>query len=185
MWVMDRRVVARVTAVLAVGMMAVAVANLLGAGWDPYTWTPTDRGLPEPESRSMFFSVAYAVGALTWATFALAFLGRGGEGPLRNAPRWLVAAICWYAVLSVAWSILTSLALLAMGWSLVLVVVEGLFVGFGVTTLLAPGRDLTTRGPQAGGSEVPWTDGHSGQGGSGTGPTRAPVQPRPGEGRGR
>jgi hypothetical protein len=162
---MSRRVVARVTAGLAVGMMVVAVANLLGAGWDPYAWTRTGRGLPEPESRSAFFSVAYAVGALMWATFALAFLGRGGEGPLRNAPRWLVAAICWYAVLSGAWSILTSLALLEMGWSLVLVVVEGFFVGFGVATLLAPVRDLTTRGPQEGGSEVRWTGGRKGRGG--------------------
>jgi hypothetical protein len=188
MWVMSRRVVSRVTAVLAVGLMAVAVANLLGAGWDPYAWTPASRGLPEPESRSLFFSLAYAVGALMWATFALAFLGRGGEGPLRNAPRWLVAAICWYAVLSVGWSILTSFALLAMGWSLVLVVVQVLFVGFGLVTLLAPGHHLATRGPQPGGAEVRWTDGHSGQGRSGSGATPAPVQPGsgpPGEGRGR
>ncbi len=140
---MDSRLVARVTAVLAVGMMAVAVANLLG--WEPYPWTPAGRGLPEPESRSLFFTIAYGVGALMWATFALAFLGRAGEGPLRNAPRWLVAVVCWYAVLSVALSIVSSLGSLVIGWSLVLVVVEVLFVGFGVAALLGTGRP-TTRG---------------------------------------
>jgi hypothetical protein len=144
---MRGRVVARVTAVLAVGMMAVAVANLLGLGWGSYAWTPASRGLPESESRSLCFSVAYGVGALMWAAFALAFLGRAGEGPLRNAPRWLVAVICWYAVLSAAWAILSSLGILAMGWSLMLVVVQVLFVGFGLTALLATGHDLTTSGP--------------------------------------
>ena len=142
---MNSRVVARVTAALAVGMMAVAVANLLG--WDPYPWTPAGRGLPEPESRSLFYSIAYGVGALTWATFALAFLGRAGEGALRRAPRWLIAVICWYAVLSVALSVLSSLGVLVMGWSFVLVVVEVLFVGFGVTALLTTGRQLTPSDP--------------------------------------
>lgn len=144
---MNSRVVARVTAALAVGMMAVAVANLLGVGEESYAWTPAGRGLPEPESRSLFYSIAYGVGALMWATFALAFLGRAGEGPLRNAPRWLVAVVCWYAVLSVALSVLSSLGVLVMGWMLVLVVVEVLFVGFGVTALLTTGRQLTPRVP--------------------------------------
>ena len=142
---MNSRLVARVTAVLAAVMMAVAVANLLG--WEPYAWTPAGRGLPEPESRSQFYTIAYGVGALMWATFALAFLGRAGEGPLRNAPRWLVAVVCWYAVLSVALSILSSLGILVMGWSFVLVVVEVLFVVFGVTALLATGRHLPTSNP--------------------------------------
>jgi hypothetical protein len=142
---MNSRVVARVTAALAVGMMAVAVANLLG--WEPYAWTPAGRGLPEPESRSLFYTIAYAVGALMWATFALAFLGRAGEGALRRAPRWLIAVICWYAVLSVALSVLSSLGVLVMGWSVVLVVVEVLFVGFGVTALLTTGRQLTPSDP--------------------------------------
>jgi hypothetical protein len=142
---MNSRVVARVTAALAVGMMAVAVANLLG--WEPYAWTPAGRGLPEPESRSQFYTIAYAVGALMWATFALAFLGRAGEGALRRAPRWLIAVICWYAVLSVALSVLSSLGVLVMGWSFVLVVVEVLFVGFGVTALLTTGRQLTPSDP--------------------------------------
>lgn len=137
--------VARVTAVLAVVMVVVAVANLLG--WEPYPWTPVGRGLTEPESRPPFYAIGYGVGALMWATFALAFLGRVGEGPLRNAPRWLVAAVCWYAVLSVALSVLSSLGILVMGWSLVLVVVEVLFVGFGVTALLATGRHLPTSDP--------------------------------------
>lgn len=141
---MSGRVVARVTAFLAVGMMAVAVANLLG--WETYPWTPAGRGLPEPESRSQFYTIAYGVGALMWATFALAFLGRAGEGPLRNTPRWLVAVICWYAVLSVTLSILSSLGILVMGWSLVLMVVEVLFVGFGITALLATGQHRTPRG---------------------------------------
>jgi hypothetical protein len=142
---MSGRAVARVTALLAVGMMAVAVANLLG--WEPYPWTPAGRGLPEPESRSLFYPVAYGVGALMWATFALAFLGRAGEGALRRAPRWLITVICWYAVLSVAWSILNSLGILVIGWSLVLVVVEVLFVGFGVTALLTTGRQLPSSDP--------------------------------------
>jgi hypothetical protein len=142
---MNSRLVARITAVLAVGMMAVAVANLLG--WEPYPWTPAGRGLPEPESRPLFYPVAYGVGALMWATFALAFLGRAREGPLRDAPRWLVAVICWFAVLSVALSILSSLGILVMGWNLVLVVVEVLFVGFGVTALLATGHHLLTSDP--------------------------------------
>ena len=47
--------------------------------------------------------------------------------------------LCWYAVLSVALSVLSGLGVLAMGWSFVLVVVEVLFVGFGVTALLATG----------------------------------------------
>lgn len=141
---MSGRVVARVTAFLAVGMMAVAVANLLG--WETYPWTPAGRGLPEPESRSQFYTIAYGVGALMWAAFALAFLGRAGEGPLRNTPRWLVAVICWYAVLSVTLSILSSLGILVMGWSLVLMVVEVLFVGFGITALLATGQHRRPRG---------------------------------------
>ena len=91
--------------------------------------------------------VAYGVGALMWATFALAFLGRAGEGALRRAPRWLITVICWYAVLSVAWSILNSLGILVIGWSLVLVVVEVLFVGFGVTALLTTGRQLPSSDP--------------------------------------
>ena len=78
---MNSRVVARVTAAPAVGMMAVAVANLLGVGEESYAWAPAGRGLPEPESRPLFYSIAYGVGALMWATFALAFLGRAGEGP--------------------------------------------------------------------------------------------------------
>ena len=53
---MNSRVVARVTVVLAVGMMAVSVANLLG--WEPYPWTPAGRGLPEPESRPLFYTIA-------------------------------------------------------------------------------------------------------------------------------
>jgi hypothetical protein len=142
---MNSRLVARVTAVLAVGMMAVAVANLLG--WEPYPWTPAGQGLPEPESRPLFYTITYGVGALTWATFALAFLGRAGEGPLRNAPRWLVAVVCWYAVLSVALSILSSLGILVIGWNLVFVVAEVLFVGFGVTALLATGHRLPTSNP--------------------------------------
>jgi hypothetical protein len=77
----------------------------------------------------------------------LAFLGRAGEGALRRAPRWLIAVICWYAVLSVALSVLSSLGALVMGWSFVLVVVEVLFVGFGVTALLTTGRQLTTGDP--------------------------------------
>ena len=71
--------------------------------------------------------------------------GPGRGRPLRNAPRWLVAVICWYAVLSVALSILSSLGTLVLGWNLVLMVVDVLFVGFGVTALLATGQHLPTK----------------------------------------
>ena len=58
-----------------------------------------------------------------------------------------VGMICWYAVLSVALSVLSSLGVLVMGWSFLLVVVEVLFVGFGVTALLTAGRQLTPSEP--------------------------------------
>lgn len=138
---MSGRRAARTSAVLATFLMIAGLANLLGADWSPFAWTPADRGLPDPGSPSPFAAI-YAVGVLLWAVIALAFLGRGGEGPLRAAPRWLVAVICWYAIVSTALGTLTSLGGLAMGWGRLLVVVDVLLVAFGITAMVrtAPAR---------------------------------------------
>jgi len=143
---MSGRVAARVAAVLAACFMAVAVANVLGAESSLVVWTQAARGLGEQEPGSPHYMIL-VLGAIVWTLIAVAFLGRGGEGPLRNAPSRLVAVICWYAVVASALSILSSLGVLVLGWSLVPRVGEALFVGFGVTALVKTGRRLTTSGP--------------------------------------
>lgn len=144
---MSGRMAARVTAALAGCLMAVAVANLLGADGYLLAWTQAARSLGDQAPRPPH-DVVFVVGAILWTLIALAFLGRGGDGPLRTAPSWLVAVICWYAVVTSALSIVSGLGVLVPGWSVVLRVAEALFVGFGVTALLKTGRRGTTGGPR-------------------------------------
>lgn len=111
---------ARVSALL----MVHNVALTLGAPWLPYAQMVPRGGLTS----------IHAMGALLWAVVALAFLARGGTGPLRRAPRALITAICWFAVLSSVFSIPTTQQA-ATGWGVAAVGMNAALAVAGVIAL--------------------------------------------------
>lgn len=129
---MPGRTAARVAAGLSIGIMLFAVAISLGAPWD-YLWQAQRAG---GLSERPWWRVPYVVGAVEWGLFAMAFLARGGEGPLRGAPRWLVTGLAWFATLSSGYGVLTSWTLPSLGWRVGLIAVQAAVLGFGLTALI-------------------------------------------------
>lgn len=126
------RTAARVAAGLSIAIMLFEVAALLGVPWDYVTQVRHSLGLaPRPWPK-----VTSAVGAVEWALFAMAFLARVGEGPLRAAPRGLVAALAWFATLSSGYGVLTSWGWPSLGWRVGWMVVFALVGAFGLTALI-------------------------------------------------
>ena len=128
---MAARVVSRMAAGLAAAMAVFALASLA-----PYAEHLTDLGRPGP---STSLQAMRLVGALIWAAIGLAFLARGGEGPLRAAPRLLVNVLCWYGLISAAVDLFSVQGLPPGAWQVVFVVLSVLVLGFGAATMRMTG----------------------------------------------
>jgi hypothetical protein len=148
---------ARATATAAIGVTILdVIAVLLRAPWDPRVRSLAEQGAAVPPERFAF----YAVGAIIWALIGVAFLARGGEGPLAHAPGWLVGGVCWYGVIASCLDLLTGLGSVA-GWGFALLGVHVLFVGFGIVALrtnpsrLPPPREPERTAARGDGSPIP------------------------------
>lgn len=132
---MTGRTAARIAAGLSICVVLFEIAILLGAPWDFLTQSRMARGLP-PSTLPWYWKAMYVVGAVEWAVIAMAFLARGGDGPLRAAPRGLVAAIGWFATFNAAYSGMTSMALTSAVWRAWWTVAYALIFGSGLIAML-------------------------------------------------
>jgi hypothetical protein len=132
---MRGRTAARIAAGLSIVVMLFDVAVVLGAPWDFLTQSRIARGSPT-STGPWYPDAMYAAGAVEWAVIATAFLARTGDGPLRAAPRWLVAAIGWFATFNAAYASLTSLALPSVGWRVGWTIVNSLIFGSGLIAMI-------------------------------------------------
>lgn len=132
---MTGRTAARVAAGISTAVMLFNVAILLGAPWDFRTQLLISQGRPVGTERGLW-NVVYLVGVVVWALFALAYLARGGEGPLRAAPRGLVAAIGWFATLTAGFEIWNALTLQPVTWRVGSALVNAALFGFGLVAML-------------------------------------------------
>ena len=100
-----RRFAARAAAVLMVSIAAFQVALVFGAPWGAYTQGGEAEGALDTSGR-----VLAAVSCAILIVMAAAILARVREGPLKNAPRRLVAALSWFTTIYSALSVALNLA---------------------------------------------------------------------------
>ena len=120
------RSIVRVAAGLAAAMAVFGVAS-----WAPYAHYMAGMG----RSASSWLQTIHVIAAVIWVAIALAFLARGGEGPLKSAPRLLVNVLCWYALVSTALDLLSRQTLPPGAWRVAFVILSVLILGFGIAAM--------------------------------------------------
>jgi hypothetical protein len=96
---------ARAASTVLLGVAAFQVALVFGAPWGEYTQGGDTKGALDTSGRMLA-----AVSCALLLVMAAAILARAGEGPLRNAPRWLVTVLAWFTTLYSAVAVFLNLA---------------------------------------------------------------------------
>ena len=126
---------ARAAAVLMLGIAAFQVALVFGAPWGGYTQGGETEGALDTSGR-----VLAAVACVILLVMATAILARVRQGPLENAPRRLVTALCWFATIYSALAVVLNLATQSSSERAVFAPTAILLFGLVLTTMVGSRR---------------------------------------------
>ena len=96
---------ARAAAIVMVGVAVFQVALVLGAPWGAYTQGGEAEGALDTSGRALA-----AVSCVILLVMAAAILARVREGPMKGAPRRLVAALAWFTTIYTGVAVVLNLA---------------------------------------------------------------------------
>ncbi|MDP1879227.1 MAG: hypothetical protein Q8M17_16895 [Actinomycetota bacterium] len=122
---------ARAAAAVIAVVMAFQLALVLGAPWGDFTQGGAYSGTLPAVGR-----VVAGISFLLLGLMAVSLLARAGEGPLRSAPRVMVAILGWLAVVYLALAIVVNLATPSMGERLIWAPVSAVAFVLALLTML-------------------------------------------------